>query len=200
MSTTQLIAEQDEIRAFIARRVAEGFDSEEEIVEDTIECFSDELGESDELNNMVAELARELMKEHQQNELSWKGDTDCDKLDRAFSELEDSGIVARQNFTCCQTCGHAEIWEEIESARQDEREVKPTGYVFYHMQDTERAVDDGMLYLAYGAADNTDDMAIRTAQKISEILRKHGLSVSWNGSLDKRIEVDKMTWRRRRCS
>lgn len=199
MSATQL-SEKDEIRAFIARRVAEGFDSEEEIVEEAIGYFSEELGESDELNSLVEELACELLEAHQESEQSWQGDTDCDRLDRAFSELEENGIVARQNFTCCQTCGHAEIWEEIEQAKQEERETKPSGYVFYHMQDTERAVEDGALYLAYGAVDNSDDMAIKTAQKISEILRRNGLDVSWNGSLDKRLLVENMTWRRRRCS
>ena len=52
-------------------------------------------------------------------------------LNRAFAALEEEGIIARQNFTCCGTCASAEIWDEID----DSREWK--GYVYFHQQDTE---------------------------------------------------------------
>ena len=47
-------------------------------------------------------------------------------LNLAFEELEDQGITARMDFTCCGTCGSTEIWSEIE----DDSETK--GYVFFH--------------------------------------------------------------------
>lgn len=195
---------EEEIRSYVARRVAEGFDSEEDILEDALECFEDEFGESKELTSLVNQLVGELMASHLADERTWSSETDCDRLDKAFNEMEANGIVARQNFTCCQTCGHAEIWEEVDQVRQDmeqaEQPVAPSGYVFYHMQDTEMAVEDGTLYLAFGATENADDAAIRVAQQISEILRKNGLKVNWNGSLDKRICLTDFNWQRRRLS
>jgi len=32
----------------------------------------------------------------------WPSVTDCDRLDRAFADLNGRGIVARQNFACCK--------------------------------------------------------------------------------------------------
>ena len=192
----------EEVRTYVARRVAEGFDSEEDILEDALECFEDEFGESVELTQTISKMVSELMAQHLADERSWDSETDCDRLDKAFTELEDNGIVARQNFTCCQTCGHAEIWDEVDQLKQDleqaNKSIGPQGYVFYHMQDTELAVEDGMLYLAFGATENADDADIRVAQRVSEILRKYGFNVNWNGTLDSRICVTGINWRRRR--
>lgn len=190
-----VLSSQDEIRAFIAQRVAEGFSGEEDIVEETLECFEEEHGDDPAFAPLVQKMAIELLEAHMQEQRKWVEETDCDKLDRVFDELEKHGIVSRQNFTCCQTCGHAEIWEEVEQQKQ-ESEVK--GYVFYHWQDTERAVEEGMLYLAYGAVDASDDAAREVADSIVELIRAHGFKVDWNGSLDKRICIEDIKWRRRR--
>src|SRR5579883_3124579 len=132
-----VLSSQDEIRAFIAQRVAEGFDAEEDIVEEALDYFADDYGKDPAFAPLLRKITIELIEAHMHEERKWASQTDCDKLDAAFDELEQQGIVSRQNFTCCQTCGHAEIWDEVELARQD-AEVK--GYVFYHMQDTERVL------------------------------------------------------------
>ena len=194
MSGTVLSPEH-EIRSFVAKRVAEGFDAEEDIVEDALEYFADDIEDSLMLSTMARRLASELMASHLEEERNWSDETDCDRLDRAFDDLENQGIVARQNFTCCQTCGHAEIWEEIEQVKQD-FEVK--GYAFYHMQDTDRVLEEGRLYLAYGAVDNLDESTIQIAFTIAKTMKKHGFMVEWNGSLDKRICLENLDWRRRR--
>ena len=31
------------------------------------------------------------------------------KINKAFNKLNRFGIVAKKNFTCCNTCGHYEI-------------------------------------------------------------------------------------------
>lgn len=196
MSASAQIPEQ-EVRLFVARRVAQGFDSEEDILEETLEFFQDEYGESASFSTMVNRLTSELMAVHLEESRTWPAVTDCDRLDKAFDELEEAGIVARQNFTCCQNCGHAEIWEELELTRQ-EREV--SGYVFFHMQDTERVLEEGRLYIAYGAADSNDESAITVAHKAAHILSKHGFNVDWNGTLEKRICLLDFDWRRRRES
>jgi hypothetical protein len=192
-----VLSSPDEIRAFISQRVAEGFDAEDDIVEETLEFFEEEYGEDPAFLPLVQKMVIELLDVHMQEQSKWLEETDCDKLDRAFDELEQNGIVSRQNFTCCQTCGHAEIWEEVEQAKQDS-EIK--GYVFYHWQDTERAVEEGRLYLAYGALDSSDDATKLVAQSIVDTIQKHGFKVDWNGSLDKRICVEDIKWRRRRSA
>ena len=187
-----------EIQQFVSRRVAEGFDSEEDIVEGALEFFEHDFpGEN--LPQLAARLADEAMRKHLDDEKTWSQSTDCDKLDKVFESLESTGIVARQNFTCCQSCGHAEIWEEIEQVRQEStQEIPVAGYVFYHQQDTERACDEGVLYLAYGAADSADATALEIATRISSLLKENGFNVDWNGSLDKRICLLDLDWRRRR--
>ncbi len=185
---------EEELEQFIGRRVAEGFDSEEDIVEGALEYFEHDFP-GDNLPEVAARMTEEAIKKHLDNEKTWINSTDCDKLDVVFDQLEGEGIVARQNFTCCQTCGHCEIWEEVEQTRQ-ERPV--SGYVFYHQQDTERACDEGVLYLAYGATDNTDEAAIKVARRATEVCRNNGFKVDWNGSLDKRICLLNFDWRRRR--
>jgi hypothetical protein len=85
---------------------------------------------------------------------SWPVLTDFDRLSLAFDMLEDEDIVARQHFTCCGTCGAAEIGIEMDDFR-DMAGREPTGYVFFHQQDTESAVESGSLYISYGAADAT---------------------------------------------
>ncbi|GAB3618784.1 hypothetical protein GCM10027417_00440 [Glutamicibacter endophyticus] len=66
-------------------------------------------------------------------------------LVRSFAQLNERGIVARANFSCCGTCGASEIW--------DERPAPGTtkGYLFFHMQDTESLLDSGQTYVDYGA-------------------------------------------------
>jgi hypothetical protein len=192
MST--VLSPEHDVRAFVAKRVAEGFDSEEDIVEDALEYFAEQFEDAHGLSAMARRLAAELMAEHLKEERNWTADTDCDRLDKAFDDLELQGILARQNFTCCQTCGHSEIWEEIEQTRL-ESEVK--GYVFYHMQDTDRVLEEGRLYLAYGAVDNNDESTEQVAAQIVDTMRRHGFRVDWNGSLDKRVCVENLNWRRR---
>ena len=105
------------------------------------------------------------------------------------------GVVARQNFTCCQTCGHAEIGDEIAQALT---KAEAVGYTFYHMQDTERAAEGGGLFLAYGSLERTEAAQQKVGWTIVEALRREGLAAEWNGDVGKRIEVKNLLWRRRR--
>ena len=101
----------------------------------------------------------------------------------------------RQNFTCCQTCGHAGIGDEIAQARET---MEAVGYTFYHMQDTERAAEGGGLFLAYGSLERTEAAQQKVGWTIVEALRREGLAAEWKGDVGKRIEVKNLLWRRRR--
>lgn len=191
-----VLSPEHEIRSYLAERVAEGFDSEEDIVESALEYFVEELEEKPELKELISPLTSELISKHLECQKTWQTPTDCDRLDSAFEELELNGIVCRQNFTCCQTCGHAEIWEEIEQAKQEGLAV--SGYVFFHQQDTERVLEEERLFLAYGSVDNTDEATLNVAKTVFALLSERGFKLDWNGSLDKRLCVESLHWQKRR--
>lgn len=129
-------------------------------------------------------------------------------LTRAFDELEEQGIIARQNFSCCGTCAPGEIQEERKGGNPSR------GYVYYHMQDAEQLVEDRSTMLGYGAFvdsyfEEEDWLALSDAKKDSEYerialelmnsvvlptLQRHGIEVSWEGSLDRRIGLSNVDY------
>lgn len=183
-----------EIDDYAGRDIAGGFRTEAEIVESVAEVLADEF-ESVDLGPLVAERTRILMERRREEEATWPAVTDCDRLDRAFAELESRGVVCRQDFSCCGNCGSGEIRTEMEEVRKKGDFVR--GYSFYHMQDTESAVEGGSLYLAYGAADEGESAALRIGHEICDAIRAQGLNVDWDGSWEKRILVT-LDWKRRR--
>jgi hypothetical protein len=187
-----------EMRSSIQKQVAEGFRSEEEIASNISEMIADEykdiLTTKDSLFH-AKRITREAFKNHAKLQASWPSETDCDRLDRAFAALENLGIIARQDFTCCTNCGSAEIRDEIEDARAAGRTVR--GYTFYHMQDTERAAEGLGLYLAYGSTERSTDAALGVASKIVAMLEEYGFETTWDGTLQTRIYVS-IDWKRRR--
>lgn len=182
------------IRTYIADRIAEGFDSEEDIVESTQDYIVYDF-ETDYYLEHIEQITADLFALRHEHEREWLEPTDCDRLDKAFDRLSLKGIVARQHFTCCQTCGHYEIWDEIRQTEEIGQTVR--GYVFYHMQDTESAYQDGFLYLAYGSTERTAEAMQKIGHEIVTALQDAGLIVSWNGELNKRIGVQ-IEWKRRR--
>jgi hypothetical protein len=183
-----------EMRDSIRRDVAAGFRDPDDIIEGVVEMFSDQADE-EELRPNAERLTRQAVRAHLRDQATWPKATDCDRLDAAFDALEAGGIIARQNFTCCQNCGHYEIGGEITAAREAGREVH--GYTFYHMQDTESAVEGHGLYLAYGSLDSVDEALVGVGQEIVKALRRHKLKPKWNGSGSQRIFVP-LAWKRRR--
>lgn len=145
---------------------------------------------------------------------SWSDEGDYTPLSAAFADLAEAGIVARMDFTCCQTCGHAEIADE----RPDEA---TWGYAFFHQQDSEGLEPGGSdLFLAFGtfrpvdgldpdlvgrARDGDQDARqevaelsdVRVATLIADTLRRHGLRVDWDGTARTRICVTGLDWRKR---
>jgi hypothetical protein len=183
----------DELRKVIARQIREGFDSEGAVIEFASEYASDQ-GRAD-LGSAIERVTAELFAKHRAEQLQWDGPTDCDKLDAAFTRLEERGIIARQHFTCCSTCGEAEIGAEIQEANRSHPVV---GYVFYHMQDTECAAACGSLYLKYGSVTCDLPGAAEIGKAIAEELEAAGLKFEWVGDAKKAIQVVDLDWKRRR--
>ena len=89
---------------------------------------------------------------------------------RVFVELrkkKNGSFICKQNWTCCQSCGWAEI---------------PDGenIVFYHQQDKDCFYDSGKLFLCWSGDGN----------KIAETFRNEGVKVDWNGEENIRIRLD----------
>ncbi len=132
------------------------------------------------------------------------GEVPAGKLDRAFEALRRAHVVAEPDFSCCNTCGHA----EIEGDRDD------LGYVFFHQQDTERLAESGSTYLSYGIfwpahISEEEYKALNDSQReelydattitlmrsvVIPILQEHGIGVSWEGNVDTRILLTGVEW------
>jgi hypothetical protein len=122
---------------------------------------------------------------------SWTEETVNDRIDDAFAELEDSGIVALQNAGYTLADG----WDD---AREAAAALEaPRGAVFWHQQDTERAVDGHGLHLAFGALDGDRAASAAIGAEVCDVLRKNGVDVAWSGSIDERIRIPPFPWRKR---
>ncbi len=137
-----------------------------------------------------AEFARKL-----EVERAWPVVTDCDKLDRAFDELNDSGIIALHNAGYTQDEGIEDVTEVYHELGGEDSAVE--GYCFYHGEDLERAVDGGGLMLSFGDILGGEIKGEEIGERIVEALHRHGLAVTWSGTLDERIELPEIEWRRR---
>ena len=186
----------DDIRAFVRPQVARGTRTFADILDEAIEVLLEEHVDADQ--GTVERLAHAEIEaafaEHLSAQANWPKITDCDRLDRAFDVLNEGGIVARHDFTCCQNCGFAEIGEEIADAIKAGVDV--TGFTFYHAQDTDNATEGGGLYLSYGHVEGGDVNAIAVGRIIVSALNAAGLQTEWDGTVGKRIAV-RLDWKRR---
>jgi hypothetical protein len=183
-----------ELRDCIERDVASGFSSPHEIIEHALEMVANDY-DAGELRPHAERLVCEAVEARRAAERLWPRVTDCDRLAAAFAALErDVALVCRENFSCCGACGAGEIRLEIEQERQTGREI--CGYVFYHMQDTENAIDGYGLFLHYGSVLRGPKAAAAVGQQLVAALRRAGLQVNWDGNPQRRIGV-RFDWKRR---
>jgi hypothetical protein len=177
-----------DLRHFVRVRVAAGYDRRDEIVDDAVDSVEGEPN----LQPVARRVTDEELAAHLARQAQWPATTDYDRLAAAFADLERSGIVVREDFSCCGNCGSHEIWEEVEAYGEGVR-----GYAFFHQQDTESAVEGDGLYLSYGATAEGEEASLGVAAEIVAALRGHGFTPAWNGRLSQRIGVS-LDWKRRR--
>lgn len=176
-----------------------GYEPLESIEQSLLDLTEDSTGELSEREIQV-EVRNAMIRQVKaltQDQAAWPVLTDYDRLKAAFDTLEDEGIVARENFTCCGTCGAAEIGAEIEDfSAETGRPAK--GYVFFHQQDTDSAIDGHGLYFNYGTADEewTEEKSVAIGQRLFDTLKSVGLTPDWDGTLNRRVAVS-LNWQRR---
>ncbi|CAM5531146.1 putative protein OS=Streptomyces gougerotii OX=53448 GN=GCM10010227_31040 PE=4 SV=1 [Streptomyces diastaticus subsp. diastaticus] len=134
-------------------------------------------------------LADRLWLERVAETATWQGETDPERVTRAFTALADTGITARENFTCCRGCGHSEIGGEGES---DAR-----GFVYFHSQCTDSAVAGHGLTLFHGGFDGSSATAAAIGHEVVAALQAVGLHTEWDGTPGQAITVAPLDWRRR---
>jgi hypothetical protein len=210
------VVTEDEVDGYAYDLVFTGFLTHADATEQVVDYFSDSAGPSPERIREIVDAAwaRRVAELTAVDEAQPDA---ADRLARAFALLEDRGIVSRMDFTCCQTCGHAEIGDEVEEG------VDARGYTFFHRQDSER-IADGDVMLAFGsfgphadldaalfaAAEADEDTPERErarelamsrsgeliAEEVVRTLRDTGLTVDWDGTAGTRIRVALPTWQR----
>jgi hypothetical protein len=183
-----------DLREFISYRVKEGFESEQ-VIHENATAYAQETYGRDDLRSEIERIIADRLAAHRREQSRWELPTDCDRLYEAFASMNRLGIVARQDFSCCNNCGHKDIWDEIVQAEETQL---VEGYVFYHFQFTERAIETGQLLLAYGSVFDEDGSLARVANTIVRELRQAGLDARWDGSANSPIVIEGMVWRRRR--
>lgn len=137
----------------------------------------------------AGQVVDRLWLERLSEQAAWPATTDPDRLTRAFDRLDTEGITARENFTCCRSCGTAEIGGE--------RTEGDRGFVYFHTQCTESAAEGHGLTLLYGGFDGSAETTAAVGHEVLAALTDAGLSAQWDGDPDKAIEVRPLTWHKR---
>jgi hypothetical protein len=179
--------------------VRSGFATEEGVLDAIEQRVEDELGEPD--ASLVEELhtvARRMLVEQRAAEAGWHGRTTNDRIDAAFDELNEHGIVALQNvgFTL------SDAWSDVNDAAA-ELDPPPRGAAFYHEQDLESGVRGDGLFIAFGAFEQGakhEAASLAVAKEVCATLERHGVGASWDGSIKTRIRIPPFEWRKRRTT
>ncbi|MFJ8743292.1 DUF6891 domain-containing protein [Embleya sp. NPDC127516] len=136
-----------------------------------------------------AALADRLWLERVAEQAEWQGETDPERLARAFAVLQQAGITAREHFTCCRTCGDSEIGGESGPGAR--------GYVYFHTQCTDSAAAGHGLSLLYGGFDGSSETTAAVGDEVVAALEAAGLAVEWDRDPGRAITVSPLDWRRR---
>ncbi|MGW3072204.1 MULTISPECIES: DUF6891 domain-containing protein [unclassified Kitasatospora] len=166
-----------------------GFQEPDEIAESLVDDLDDQGLTQEEAERIVAPLWTERLAE----QAAWPETTEVDRLADAFDALEDQGIVAAMDFTCCAGCGYAEIGGEAAA--------DSVGFVFFHQQDTEAAAAGRGLMLRYGGFRAEEESTAASECRTLEVgravvaaLEAVGLPVEWDGSPHTAIRVAPLEW------
>jgi hypothetical protein len=180
----------------IRHGVFAGFLDPSVLRDETFNDYKNDLAH-DELRKVIDGWMEKYLAEYYAVQADWPPITDCDRLDCAFALLQERGIVARQDYSCCWNCGLGEICLEVQAMQQHGETVR--GYTFYDMQNTQGAVRGSPLYLYYGSVEEGEATALVIGREIVEELTHFGLATRWNGNWEDLITVE-LDWKRRRKS
>jgi len=169
-----------------------GFENGDDLLESISEMFYDE---DDFDENWLKKEIEVRLKNHQTESLNWEKPTDFERLVKSFDELNEEKIVSLHRAGYTRQDGEDDCSEII--AELKEIGITTKGYCFYHTQDLERAIgEEKMLFIGFDSYNREDELAKEVAEKIVEVLKKNGFNTKWNGSLDTRIEILNINWKK----
>ncbi|MFB7596680.1 DUF6891 domain-containing protein [Streptomyces sp. NPDC056160] len=180
--------EREEVEKRVREVLAGGYASRAELAEVAEEYLVSE--DRRPLSREQAQaLADRMWLERVAEQAAWQGETDPERLTRAFTALEAVGITARENFTCCRSCGNAEIGAEGAPGAR--------GFVYFHTQCTDSAAAGHGLMLLYGGFDGSQETTAAVGREVVAALDTAGLPTAWNGDPGQAVHVTPLDWRRR---
>jgi hypothetical protein len=158
--------------------------------------IEDNLRKGDEVDE--AWLDKEIRREFaakREAENTWPKVTDCDRLDLAFIDLEQQGVIALHRAGFTQSDG----LEEVEDAYHEAGGNKSNyaGHCFYTEQDQKGALDGRGMYIGFGHLSGNDAKGIEVGHLVRAALERAGLNVEWDGTIKTRLFVKGFRWQRR---
>jgi hypothetical protein len=145
----------------------------------------------------MKDVVANLFEQHQKEQATFPEVTDCDRLDAAFADLEQQGVLTAQNAGYTQSDGFDDISERYAGLSKKQQKTF-VGFVFFHGQDLERVLESRKLLLAFGAGNGDSKQDIKAGKLVQKVLTAHGFKVEWNGKSDTRLELATFTWQKRR--
>jgi hypothetical protein len=158
-----------------------------------VQAFIGDLFEDDATEAMLRAAVDPEFAKKRAAEQSWPEETDCDRLDAAFADLSDAGIVALHNAGGTMADGINDVAEVLDSLGRDGIH----GYCFYHSQDVEDAIDGLWLQIAFGDVNDDPQKSAAVAKTIQRVLEQHGFKVEWDGDIGTRLKIPAFDWKRR---
>lgn len=158
------------------------------------DCFRPEDVASDD-EKWVGEEVRRLWAAKLADEKNWPLLTDWDRLDAAFTVLRDGGIIALHDAGMTLSEGLTEVSEEYHAAGAEDSGA--VGYCYYHWQDIEIAIKGHGLMLAFGDIAGDPLQGVGIGRRVVAAVEQAGFTTSWNGEVDRRIEISEFVWRKR---
>ena len=182
----------DEAIEQLEKDILFGFENGDDLLESISEMFYDE---DDFDENWLKREIEIRLKKHQTESLNWEKPTDFERLVKSFDELIKEKIVSLHRAGYTRQDGESDCSEIIDELKAIGINAK--GYCFYHTQDLERAIgEEKMLFIGFDSYNREDELAKEVAKKIVEVLKKNEFNVKWNGSLDTRIEILDINWKK----
>ena len=182
--TETYIAEQ------IRLRVWSGYDDPEDVQDMITDILEDDADEE-----MLRARVGEEFQRKTEAEATWPAETDCDKLDIAFSALRDKGVIAIRNAGWDKSEAFHSCLEEYRSQGQPDNLF---GICYYTSQDVDGAIHGNVMGMGYSSTrPETEEVdAERTGALICSELDKVGLKTEWDGSAKSRIKLE-INWQNR---
>lgn len=182
----------EEIFEQLKKDILFGFEDSSELFESIREMYYD-MDSFDEV--WLKEKISKMQKKHIAESESWDYPTDFNKLVKVFDQLIGEKIVSLHKAGYTRQDGENDCLEIIEELKIVGIQAK--GYCYYHTQDLERAIqENGELYIGFGSFDQNSGLTIKIGERIVELLIQNDFSVEWAGSIDTRINITSIDWKK----